>query len=608
VLATADIFLFEEFRLDRQGEGLSRRDQRGVFVPVSIGVRALDVLGVLVQRAGQLVSKEHIITAVWGRTVVENANLTVQISALRRVLDEGRTEGSCIQTVAARGYRFVAPVTRVEHADAASTAGDGQEDTGVTRRLVAVLAAETVVGLPAVSVPRVVTPRRGRVGPAVVSAAAAAALVVVAGVAWWVWPAPRSPMASAPAVSTPQPAPRLSIVVLPFANLGSDPDQQYFADGIAEDVTTDLSRISGMFVISRNSAFTYRNKLVETRQIGRELGVRYALEGGVQRSGNQVRVNAQLIDAETGAHLWAERFDRDIGDLFALQSEITSRIAIALNLELIRAEAARPTDNPNAMDYILKGRAAFAKGYTRESAAEAIPLFERALALDPRSVEAQSRLALALVYRAFFAALEAARTDHERAEVLIGEALASSPEYPLAHLARGNLLTQQRLCEDAIPEFQKVLAIDRNEVGAAAALGFCKFLTGGSDAETMELEEQAIRLSPRDPSIAYRYYNIGAIHLFQSRTDEAILWLEKARRADAMNAGPRYFLASAYGLKGESDRAAAELAEAERLTRSDKYSTIARVKANGVLNTPATRDRFEGIFLVGLRKAGLPEE
>jgi tetratricopeptide (TPR) repeat protein len=142
----------------------------------------------------------------------------------------------------------------------------------------------------------------------------------------------------------------------------------------------------------------------------------------------------------------------------------------------------------------------------------------------------------------------------------------------------------------------------------ASSLGYCKFLTGGSDAEAIELIEQAIRLSPRDPYIAFRYAVIGLVHLFQSRTDEAIPWLEKARRADPKHSGARWFLACAYGLKGELDRAAAELAEAQRLTGSDKYSTIARVRANGPLNTPALRDRFEGIFLVGLRKAGLPED
>jgi len=454
-----------------------------------------------------------------------------------------------------------------------------------------------------------VTPRRDRTKLAVISAAAAA--LVIAGAVWWVWPAPRLQVASAPtsASALQLVAPRMSIVVLPFANLSNEPDQQYFADGITEDLTTDLSRISGMFVISRNSAFTYRNKPVETRQIGRELGVRYVLEGSVQRSGNQVRVNAQLIDAETGAHLWAERFDRDIGDLFALQSEITSRIAIALNLELMRAEAARPTDNPNAMDYIFKGRAALYRGNPRESAAEAIGLFERALVLDPRSVEAQSRLANALVLHGQEGgtAPDDGSADFKRAEVLIEQALASSPEYPVAHLARANLLANQRRCEDAIPEYEKVLAVDRN-ANVAAGLGYCVFLTGGSDAEAIELTEQAIRLSPRDPSIAFRYAGIGLVHLFYSRTDEAIPWLEKARRANPKAAGPRWFLACAYGLKGELDRAAAELAEAQRLVGSDKYSTIARVRENGPLNTPALRDRFEGVFLVGLRKAGLPEE
>jgi TolB-like protein/class 3 adenylate cyclase len=189
-------------------------------------------------------------------------------------------------------------------------------------------------------------------------------------------PAPSVP----PALSISQSpvAPRLSIVVLPFSNLSDDPEQQYFADGITEDLTTDLSRIAGTFVISRNTAFTYRNKPVATKQIGRELGVRYVLEGSVRRSGSRVRVTAQLIDAETDAHLWAERFDHDTADLFALQDEITSRIAIALSLEITRREAARPTVNPDALDCILRGRAALSKPPSRDTYAEAIRQFEHA--------------------------------------------------------------------------------------------------------------------------------------------------------------------------------------------------------------------------------------
>jgi len=230
VRATTDIFEFDEFRLDRWGDGLSRRDEAGVLVPVSIGSRALDVLSVLVVRPGELVTKEEIMSAVWRRSVVENANLTVQIATLRRVLDQERPERSCIQTVAARGYRFVVPVIRIEHA-------------------------------------------------------------------------------TLPTAGVPRSAPRLSIVVLPFSDLSADRDQQYLADGITEDLTADLSRLD-MLVISRNTAFSYRDKSIQTRRIGHELGVRYVLEGTVRRAGNKVRVSAQLIDAETDTHLWAERFDR----------------------------------------------------------------------------------------------------------------------------------------------------------------------------------------------------------------------------------------------------------------------------------------------------------
>ena len=273
-------------------------------------------------------------------------------------------------------------------------------------------------------------------------------------------PTPTTPAAAS--IAQPVVAPRLSIVVLPFANLSNDPDQQYFADGITENVTTDLSRIAHSFVISRNTAFTYRNKPVDTKQIGRELGVRYVLEGSVQRSGNRVRINAQLIDAETDKHLWTDRFERDLGDFFALQNEITGRIANALNLELVGVEAARPTDHPEALDYIFRGRAAYNKGSSREAYAEAIDQYERALVLDPGSVEAQSLLAGALGNRVLERLTDSAAADIERAEGLIERALATSPHDPLAHYAKGVLLRAQNRPEEAMPEFETVLAFNPN--------------------------------------------------------------------------------------------------------------------------------------------------
>jgi adenylate cyclase len=239
----------------------------------------------------------------------------------------------------------------------------------------------------------------------------------------------------------PPVAPRLSIVVLPFTNLSNDPEQQYFADGITEDLTTDLSRIAHMFVISRNTAFTYKDKPINAKQIGRELGVRYVLEGSVQQSGNQVRVNAQLINAENDAHLWAERFDHDTSDLFALQNQITSRIAVALNLEVLAAEVARGTeDNPDALDYILQGRAALAQPPGLDSYWKAINSFEHALALDPQSVEAKSWLANALVGRVLDLHPSSSWSDLKHADALASQALTASPRSPLAHFVKGQLL------------------------------------------------------------------------------------------------------------------------------------------------------------------------
>jgi adenylate cyclase len=418
---------------------------------------------------------------------------------------------------------------------------------------------------------------------------------------------PASSVPPITSISQPAVAPRLSIAVLPFANLGSDPEQQYFADGITEDLTTDLSRIEGMFVISRNTAFTYQGKRVDTKQIGRELGVRYVLEGSVRRSGNQIRVNAQLIDAETDAHLWAERFDGSTSDLFALQDEITARIGNTLNIELTAAEAARPTENPDALDYVLRGRAASAKPASRENRTEAIGLFERALALDPRSVEAQSRLATALASRVLNYMSNSTAADLARAEELADQALAAAPRSPLAHYAKSQVLRAQRRSAEAIPELETALAANRNWVGAYAGLGWCKLYTGSLE-ETIPLVEQAIRLSPRDPGIGDWYFQIGRIHLLQARTDEAIIWLEKARSATPALSPIRAWLASAYALKGETERAATELAEARRLAVDGRYTSIARARAVGYFGVPKIRALFETIFLAGLRKAGLPEE
>jgi TolB-like protein/DNA-binding winged helix-turn-helix (wHTH) protein len=614
MLATADIFLFEGFRLDMRGEGLSRQDEYGAFVPIRVGGRALDVLGVLVERPGELVSKEEIMTTVWGRTVVENANLTVQIATLRRVLDRYRAEGSFIQTVAGRGYRFVAPVTRVEQRTKLETTLAATGDPGVTgspapiRTLDHRSPAITPTDLPAAQSP-LARIRRKRSALAGIGLTIAAA-IFVAVAAWWDRLGPTStsaPVTAMAPVSLSASAPHLSIVVLPFADLSEGRGQQYFADGITDDLTTDLSRLAGMFVIARNTAFTYKDKPIDARQIGRELGVRYVLEGSVRRSGDQVRVNAQLVDAETGAHLWAERFDRDTSDLLAVQNEITGRIALTLHLELVGAEAARPIERPDAMDYILRGRAASYRSPTPENYAEAVGWFERALSLDPASVEAKSLLASILAARALDRMTDTSADDFARAEALVRQVLAVSPRSPIAHYAYGQVLRATRRNEQCIPEYEEALAFNHSWADALAGLGWCKFWVGLLD-KAIELHEQAIRLSPRDPQIGYWYHRIGQVHLLQSRIQEAIPWLEKGRSAIPTFPLAYSFLGAAYALNGETERGAAELAETYRLSGKVWVSTISDMKVTGYWGPPKIRELYESVYFTGLRKLGVPEE
>ena len=439
------------------------------------------------------------------------------------------------------------------------------------------------------------------------AAGAAVILIAAAGGGWWVWYGRHAgPEVSAVSSSTqPFSAPRLSIVVLPFANLSNDPEQEYFADGITDDLTTDVSRIQGSLVIARNTAFSYKGKPVDAKQIGRELGVRYVLEGSVQRSGKQVRINTQLIDTETGAHLWAERFDRDIGDLFALQNEITARVAYALQGQLFIAESRRPTNNPDAVDYILRGRAVLTNPVSRENYDKAEEYFGKALALDPRSVDAAAWLAVALTVRVTDELSDSPDVDLQRAEQLAGQVLAAAPNLGLAHYAKAQVLRAQSLCKEAIPEYETAIALDPSRVPAYAHVGWCKFLTGSVD-EALPYFEHAIRLNPSGPGIAPWYGRMGVVQLLESQTEAALVSLEKASGENARLPFVHAYLAAAYALTGQGERAHAELAEAQRLSKA--YSSLANVEKSSWFDEPKIRALAEASYFPGLRKAGLPEK
>src|SRR5271165_5198592 len=272
--------------------------------------------------------------------------------------------------------------------------------------------------------------------------------------------------ASAPFVSEPnkQGPPRLSIVVLPFANIGGEPEQEHFVDGVTEILTTDLSRIRGSFVIARNTAFTYKGKPLDVKTIGRELNVRYVLEGSVQRAGNRMRVNVQLIDAETGSHLWAERFDKPLADLFDMQDEIVARLAAALNAQLAAAEARRSEQapTPDSMDLYFQGLAWFYKRFTPESVAQARSFFDRALAADPGNVDALVGSAGADVVEGALLFVTDPIAAFAAAEAKLTKALSSVPDHARAHVNLGLVDILTKRAAEGIAECEHALALNRN--------------------------------------------------------------------------------------------------------------------------------------------------
>lgn len=495
---------FGPFVLDPGAGTLLRND-----VPVAVGYRALRLLAALVGRPGEILTKAELMDAAWPETAVEEGNLTVQVSVLRKLLGPAADGGAWIATVPRVGYRFTGAVERL----------DGPQRTPL--------------------------------------------------------PLPDKP----------------SIAVLPFVNLSNDPEQDSFADGLTEDLITDLSRNSGLFVIARTSAFAYKGKSMDVRGIARDLGVRYLLEGSARRDAGRVRINAQLVDAVRSDHLWAERFDRGLDDIFAVQDEVTGKIVEAL---LGRLSAPPPRNRPRNLEaYDLVVRARKLIDDSPQTAREAHLMLTRAVALDPEYAEAHRWLAMNywMGWVHWGEPIEPARSV---ASELARKAVALDPDDAGCHWVLANLLAYDRRFAEADAEFARALDLDPNEADAWATLSDIAVLAGRVD-EGLEHIRKAFRLNPFPAG--WYYLTLGQAQYAARRYEAAV---ETLRRDETYRTSSRRFLAASLAQLGRLDEARAEV---ELFLVGNPHFTIRHWATTEPFRDDATREHF----VDGFRRAGLPE-
>ena len=419
-----------------------------------------------------------------------------------------------------------------------------------------------------------------------------------------------APLLAPTAVMASRPPPRLSLVVLPFVNLSGDPAQDCLADVITEALTAHLSRIRDSFVIARTTAFTYKGRAVDVKQIGSELGVRYILEGSAQRYGARVRVSAQLVDADTGAHLWTDRFDSDRSDLLKMQDAIVMHLARALEIELAAVEAARisrtrPT-SLDAEDLALRGEATFLTyGAYRDEAEAGFELCERALEIDPNNVRALSILAEKFATRVTSMQSIDREADIRRADQLASRALAVDPNSYHAHQARARVLLAQRRAEEAIVEAERSLALNPGFIPAYRNLCVATMSLGRPE-ETIEYADEAMRVSPFDPYLAF-FHLFKAVGCFMlHRDDDALVSLRRSVATSPEFSNAIAWLAGVLALTGHEAEARDTL-KRYFLLPGAKTRTIAQWRSHAHSDNPqylAFRERW----YKGLRRAGMPEE
>jgi len=429
---------------------------------------------------------------------------------------------------------------------------------------------------------------------------------IVAVVIWKIFliPAPVE-VASVERMQYPLPD-KPSIAVLPFANLSKDPDQEYFIEGMTDDLVTDLSKISGVFVIARTSSSTYKGKNVKVKQVAEELGVRYVLEGSIRREGDEIRINAQLVDAMTGHHLWAERYDGTIGKVFALQDRITQKIVTALEVKLTGSEkellGKKGTDNVAAYDFFLRGWGHYLR-ITPEDSAKAVDSFKKAIELDPNYIRAYA--ALAMVYweaSILLTPLKSLGVSWPEARVRTIQYLGKAAECPLAHSVRSQGYLYRRQHQEALSEIERALALDPNDSTFLYYMGIA-LTYAGRPKDAVEFFKKGMRLDPHNPA---RYLTgLGRVHFCKGELEEAAGLYEKAMRLNPETApwAWGWCLAAFYALLGRDQEGRALI----ETLKKEKFTKVGTYNLRYIMNSAPYKDRAVAERLVeGLLKAGLP--
>jgi TolB-like protein len=519
-----------------------RRELRRQSETIAIGPQVFDLLACLIAHRERVVSKDDLLQEVWHGRIVSESTLASHINAARKAIGDDGQKQRLIKTVARKGFRFVADVTEPRSSDG---------------------------------------PRSG--------AGAAAESHDM-----------KPPEISGPAPSLPD---KPSIAVLPFQNMSGDPDQDYFADGVVEDIITALSRVRWLFVIARNSSFTFRDKAVDVRRVGRELGVGYVVEGSVRKAKNRVLITAQLINAETGAHIWAERFDGTPDDIFDLQERIAANVVGAVSPQLERAEIERAkrraTANLSAYDCYLRGIASLHLG-TREAIGEALPLFKRATELDPNFASAYAMAAWCHVWRKVNGWMtdraeetaEGTRLARRAVELGRDDAVALTRSgHALLHLA-GDI-------DGGIALLDRALVLNPNLSAAWFLGGFARVWDGDSDGAIARFT-QAMRLSPLDPEMYRMKAGMAAAHMFAGRFDTASLWAEQAFTNLPSFLMVVAVIAACHALAGRTEQAREAMHHLRALDPELRVANLGEW-------LPIRRVEHAETFRHGLRKAGLPE-